>query len=110
MARPTDNRRFPIGLSFMLDIRLSLFAYIHRQTRTNLAERYVVDRLVNDGGWDEVQALLKQEAALKGLAVEDLLKAILEKDPWIVDQLDEDADLSVLLDDLPENIDSEEEE
>lgn len=99
-SRRSSNRRYPIGLPLILDIRLSLFSRALGRTRTNLSEEFVADRLTENCDWREIQKLLRQEAELRGIDLNDLLRETLATDGF-TDQIDlENADLSILLDEL----------
>jgi hypothetical protein len=78
------------------------------RTRTNLSEEFVSDRLTEYGDWQEIQKLLRQEAELRGVNLNDLLRETLEEDGF-GEQIDlENANLSILLDELTNPLDSEE--
>lgn len=107
-GRRSSNRRYPIGLPLILDIRLSLFSRALGRTRTNLSEEFVADRLTENCDWKEIQKLLRQEAELRGIDLDELLRQTLEGDGFR-EQIDlENADLSILLDDVGIHPESEE--
>lgn len=107
--RRSSNRRFPIGLPLVLDIRLSFYSRALGRTRTNLSEEFVADRLTEDCDWKEIQKLLRQEAELRGVDVADLLRETLREDGF-GEQINLDkVDLSILLDDPDDLLESDEE-
>lgn len=106
--RRSSNRRYPIGLPLVLDVRLSLFSKALGRTRTNLSEEFVADRLTGNNDWKEIQKILRQEAELRGMDINELLRETLEEDGF-GEQIDlENIDLSILLDDQ-DDLDSDEE-
>lgn len=68
------KRRFPIGMALIPDIRLSLFSRVLGANRTVLAEQWVTEKLTQNQGWEEVTLMLRQEAALLQMPLEQLIR------------------------------------
>jgi hypothetical protein len=92
------KRRFPIGLALVPDIRLSIFSQVVGPNRTVLVEQWVTERLTQGQCWDEIKSMLRQEAALLQIPVEQHIREILQNDGFESDLELENIDLSVLLD------------
>jgi hypothetical protein len=82
MAQKKRDRRFPINLPIVKEIRLSLWAYTRGVSKTRMAEAIVIDRVSNANNWDEVCRDLRQEAAIRQVPVEELVKEILRADGY----------------------------
>ena len=93
------KRRFPIGLGLVPDIRLSLFSRVLSSNRTGLAEQWVTERLTEGQSWSEIKCMLKQEAALLQMPLEQLIREILTEDGFQNEFDLENVDLSVVLED-----------
>lgn len=81
MIRKRD-RRFPINLPIIKEIRLSLWGYTRGVSKTRMAEAILIDRVSNSDNWNEVCKDLRQEAAILKIPVEELIKQILKADKY----------------------------
>jgi hypothetical protein len=101
-----SKRRYPIGLPLILDIRLSLFSKALGRTRTTLSEEFLTERLTEGCKWREIKRLLRHEAEIRGVPLDEVIREALEDDGF-TEQFDlENLDLEFLLEDDTE--DSEE--
>lgn len=82
MAPKSRDRRFPISLPLVKEIRLSLWAHTRGVSKTRMAEAILIDRVSAGCNWDEVCRDLKQEAAIRQLPVDNLIKEILMGDKF----------------------------
>lgn len=81
MVRKRD-RRFPVNLPIIKEIRLSLWGHTRGVSKTRMAEAILIDRVSNADNWDEVCKDLKQEAAIRKMTPEELIKEILKADGY----------------------------
>lgn len=81
MIRKRD-RRFPINLPIVKEIRLLLWGYTRGVSKTRMAEAILIDRVSNTDNWDEVCKDLRQEAAILKIPVEELIKQVLKADKY----------------------------
>ncbi|MEC4815706.1 MAG: hypothetical protein SAK29_20885 [Scytonema sp. PMC 1069.18] len=105
------DRRFPVNLPIVKEIRLSLWGHTRGVSKTRMAEAILIDRVSNADNWNEVCKDLRQEAAIRQITVEELIKEILKADGY-EDSIDIDnVDWSCLLNNQePEIQETEEEE
>lgn len=98
MKRKRD-RRFSVNLPLLKEVRLSLFGHAYNESKTGMAERIIIEKVSGTCDWGEIQKELRQEAALLGIPVEQLIREVLEADGYgtIIDL--DGVDLTVLLDD-----------
>lgn len=69
-----------------------------------MAEAILIDRVSNSANWDEVCKDLRQEAAIRKISVEELIKEILKADGY-QDSIDvDDIDWSCLLENTDPDI------
>lgn len=80
MAQRKRARRFSVGLTLVKEIRLTLFGLAHGTSKTGVAEQILDRAMSNNFDWKEVQRELKQEAALRGISLEELVKQRLKED------------------------------
>src|SRR5512141_173461 len=92
------DRRFPISLPIVKEVRLSLWAHTNGVSKTRMAEAIVIDRVSAKCNWDEVCRDIKAEAAILGTTPEEVIKSVLKKDGFEPDINVDDADWSALLD------------
>lgn len=96
-SKRRDNRMLFNG-TLLKRVRLSLFALVNGTTRTAMAQIIINRALSNPQTWKEVQKELKQEAALRGISVEEFIRQRLKEDKFDeIENLDE-IDLRILLD------------
>lgn len=97
MAARNRDRRFPINLPIVKEIRLSLWGHTRGVSKTRMAEAILIDRVSNADNWSEVCKDLRQEAAIRKIPVEELIKEILKSDGY-EDAIDvDDIDWSCLM-------------
>lgn len=105
MIRKRD-RRFPINLPIVKEIRLSLWGYTRGVSKTRMAEAILIDRVSNSDNWNEVCKDLRQEAAILKIPVEELIKQILKADKYDESIDVDDIDWTYMIDngeiELPE--------
>ncbi|RCJ38688.1 hypothetical protein A6770_39485 [Nostoc minutum NIES-26] len=104
MVRKRD-RRFPVNLPIVKEIRLSLWGYTRGVSKTRMAEAILIDRVSSADNWNEVKKDLQQEAAILKIPVEELVKQVLKADGYDESIDVEGVDWSCLMDngeiDLP---------
>ncbi len=76
MANKRD-RRFSVNLPLVKEIRLILWGHTRGVSKTRMAEAILIDRVSNDGNWEEVCQDLRQEAAINQRTVKELITDIL---------------------------------
>ncbi|WP_237996541.1 hypothetical protein [Nostoc sp. UHCC 0870] len=81
MVRKRD-RRFPVNLPIVKEIRLSLWGHTRGVSKTRMAEAILIDRVSNADNFSEVCRDLRQEAAILKIPVEELIKQILKADGY----------------------------
>ncbi|WGV29205.1 hypothetical protein [Halotia branconii] len=93
MANKRD-RRFSVNLPLVKEIRLILWGHTRGVSKTRMAEAILIDRVSNDGNWEEVCQDLRQEAAINQRTVKELITDILTNngldDVFEVDAVDWD--------------------
>ncbi len=109
MVRKRD-RRFPVNLPIVKEIRLSLWGHTRGVSKTRMAEAILIDRVSNADNWSEVCKDLQQEAAIRKVPVEELIKEILKADGYEESIDVEGVDWLCLLDNKEPEIEQEEEE
>jgi len=82
MSPKNRERRFPISLPIIKEIRLSLWAWTRGVTKTRMAEAILIDRVSAPCNWDEVCKDLRQEAAIRKIPVDELVQEILVGDKY----------------------------
>ena len=97
MVRKRD-RRFPVNLPIVKEIRLSLWAHTRGVSKTRMAEAILIDKVSNADNWNEVCRDLWQEAAIRKIPVEELIKEILQSDGYEESIELDGVDWSCLLD------------
>lgn len=106
MIRKRD-RRFPVNLPIVKEIRLSLWGHTRGVSKTRMAEAILIDRVSSADNWDEVCKDLWQEAAILKIPVEELIKQILKADKYDESIDVDDVNWSCLIEDgeieLPED-------
>ncbi|WNZ22728.1 hypothetical protein HJG54_07565 [Leptolyngbya sp. NK1-12] len=100
--RSKRDRRFPVGLPIVKEVRLSLWAHTRGKSKTRMAEDILIDRVSKSDNWDEVCRDLRVEAAIRKISVEDLIKEVLRADGFDGDVDVDDVDWACLLDDEAE--------
>lgn len=81
MVRKRD-RRFPVNLPIVKEIRLSLWGHTRGVSKTRMAEAILIDRVSSADNWNEVCKDLRQEAAILKIPVEELVKQVLKADGY----------------------------
>jgi hypothetical protein len=81
MARKRD-RRFPVNLPIVKEIRLSLWGHTRGVSKTRMAEAILIEKVSNADNWNEVCRDLRQEAAVRKISVEELIKEVLQSDGY----------------------------
>lgn len=81
MVRKRD-RRFPVNLPIVKEIRLSLWGHTRGVSKTRMAEAILIDRVSNADNWKEVCKDLRQEASILKIPVEELIQQILKADGY----------------------------
>jgi hypothetical protein len=81
VARKRD-RRFPVNLPIVKEIRLSLWAHTRGVSKTRMAEAILIERVSSADNWKEVCKDLLQEAAIRKIPVEELIQEILKADGY----------------------------
>ncbi|BAZ16050.1 hypothetical protein NIES4071_79250 [Calothrix sp. NIES-4071] len=81
MARKRD-RRFPINLPIVKEIRLSLWGHTKGVSKTRMAEAILIEKVSSEDNWNEVCRDLRQEAAVRKIPVEELIKEVLQSDGY----------------------------
>ncbi|MDF5728916.1 MAG: hypothetical protein PUP92_13040 [Rhizonema sp. PD38] len=98
MSIKKRDRRFPVSLPIVKEIRLSLWGYTSGVSKTRMAEAILIDRVSNADNWALVCRDLLQEAAIRKIPVEELIKSVLKADGY-EDSIDlEGVNWSCLLD------------
>jgi hypothetical protein len=99
MAKNSRNRRFSMSVPLLPEVRLALFGLARGQSKTGMAEQIVIEKVMGALNWQTILGELRQEAALRRVSVEDLVKERLRQDGFdSVLDLDE-IDWSEILDD-----------
>lgn len=77
-----DNkrRRISIEIPLVKEIRLFLWAQARGLTKTEMAERIVIDRVSNPDNWDEAVKDLKQEAAIAQMPLSQYVATLLKSE------------------------------
>lgn len=88
MSIKKRDRRFPVSLPIAKEIRLSLWGHTRGVSKTRMAEAILIDKVSNADNWDEVCRDLQQEATIRKISVEELIKEVLKADGY-----DESIDL-----------------
>ena len=99
MASRKRDRRFPVGLPIVKEVRLSLWAYTRGKSKTRMAEDVLIDRVSKADNWDEVCRDLRVEAAIRKIPVENLIKEVLQSDGFDGDIDLEQGNWNCLLED-----------
>lgn len=97
MVRKRD-RRFPVNLPIVKEIRLSLWGHTRGVSKTRMAEAILIDRVSSADNWNEVCKDLRQEAAILKIPVEELVKQVLKADGYDESIDVEGVDWSCLMD------------
>lgn len=98
MVRKRD-RRFPINLPIVKEIRLSLWGHTRGVSKTRMAEAILIEKVSNADNWNEVCRDLRQEAAVRKISVEELIKEVLQSDGYEESIELDGVDWNCLLDD-----------
>lgn len=99
MAARKRDRRFPVNLPIVKEIRLSLWGHTRGVSKTRMAEAILIDRVSNADNWIEVCRDLRTEAAIRKIPVEELIQEILQSDGYEESIELDGVDWSCLLDD-----------
>lgn len=81
MARKRD-RRFPVNLPIVKEIRLSLWGHTRGVSKTRMAEAILIEKVSSSDNWNEVCRDLRQEAAVRKISVDELIKEVLQSDGY----------------------------
>lgn len=81
MVRKRD-RRFPVNLPIVKEIRLSLWGHTRGVSKTRMAEAILIEKVSNADNWNEVCRDLRTEAAIRKISVEELIKEVLQSDGY----------------------------
>lgn len=82
MAARKRDRRFPVNLPIIKEIRLSLWGHTRGVSKTRMAESILIDFISNADNWNEVTKDLLTEATIRKIPVEELIKEILQSDGY----------------------------
>lgn len=98
MAIRKRDRRFPVNLPIIKEMRLSLWGHTRGVSKTRMAEAILIERLSDGDSWNDVCQDLRTEAAIRNVPVEELIKEILASDGYDESIDMEEVDWSCLLD------------
>lgn len=98
MAPKKRDRRFPVALPIVKEVRLALWAHTRGVSKTRMAEAILIDRVSNACNWDEVCRDIRQEAAILGVEPEEVIRSVLKEDGFDADIDVDGADWTKLLD------------
>lgn len=80
LTKKPRNRRFSVSVPLLPEVRLALFALARGQSKTRMAEQIVIEKVMGSLNWQTIQKELRQEAALRRITVEELVKERLKQD------------------------------
>ena len=88
------RRRFQVGLSYIADLKFSLLSKAIGETKAGKGASIITEYLCYGADWKAACAMLIQEARVKRIPINDLLR---EKLPEFEDSFPPDSELSCLL-------------